>query len=414
MKFIVFLLSLFTVTLTVAFAYDQGNFTSPFNSGCQVDINRDLGERQPLYIVPGTSRFHHPTGRDGIMRFTQGQTLELHCDSGFEGPSGISGNTITITCSSGVIFTRNGVFNTINQFFCRRWPTPTLRRRTSPRCFNNGIYVDTGFVVGTRWLQVFSTCHDLVTEENYYTIYSINAAADGGERNVIRPNWSQGDFFPGKNVDSLHTRNNQRNTIAGILGSSALADRIIEPTPSDVFLARGHMAAMTDFVSANEQRSTFFFTNTAPQFQTFNGGNWVSVEISSRRLAADRNINLQVYTGTFGIVQFANTNNQMRDIHLAPNNRQIPVPRIYYKILVNTANRQGVVLIGVNNPHLSVAEINSQGYVVCNDVSSRLRYLSWSRTNLVRGFSYACEVPDFLRAVPHVASHIGTISGLLV
>lgn len=162
------------------------------------------------------------------------------------------------------------------------------------------------------------------------------------------------------------------------------------------------MAAMTDFISANEQRSTFYFVNTAPQFQTFNSLNWVSVEISSRRLAADRNINLDVYTGTWGNGQLRNGQGVNRDIFLAWPAGQIPMPRIYYKILVNRANNSGVVLIGVNNPHLTLAEILAE-YVICNDVSNRINYVSWQRTNLHRGYSYACEVNDFLQRVPHVS-----------
>lgn len=84
---------------------------------------------------------------------------------------------------------------------------------------------------------------------------------------------------------------------------------------------------------------------------------------------------------------------------------------IYYKILVNRANRAGVVLIGVNNPHLSLSEILAN-YVVCTDVSHRINYVSWQRTNLRRGYGYACEVPDFLRRVPHLPGLV--VNSLLV
>jgi DNA/RNA non-specific endonuclease len=252
-----------------------------------------------------------------------------------------------------------------------------------------------------------------VLETNHYTIYRFTPANDGQEMGVIRPAWSQADFFPGKNVDAIHSRNNQRTTIGQILGSTRLAAIYIEADPSDVFLARGHMAAMTDFISANEQRSTFLFVNTAPQWQTFNSLNWVSVEISSRRLAADRNINLDVYTGTFGITSLRDESNVNRQIFIdgRNGNRQIPVPMIYYKILVNRANQSGVVLIGVNNFHRTLPEILAD-YVICTDVSSRINYVSWQRTNLRRGYGYACEVNDFLRRVPHIPGIV--VTSLLV
>lgn len=158
---------------------------------------------------------------------------------------------------------------------------------------------------------------------------------------------------------------------------------------------------MTDFILANEQRATFLFINTAPQWQTFNARNWFAVEMSSRQLAANRNITLDVYTGTFGVTHLWNESGDRRQIFLGWLSRHIPVPMIYYKILVNTADRSGVVLIGVNNVHLSMDDIRRY-YIVCTDVSDRITYVNWVKNDIVRGYSYACEVNDFLRQVPHI------------
>ena len=381
---------------------DVDSRISAANVACSVNINTQLRNPQPLFIRPGTSQFFHPSDRRGILELTANQEIELFCTDNFASPSGVSGNSIRVTCSSGTRFRFNNILYNLNEFTCQNWPTFVAQRRvTTNRCFNQGIFVDVGFQVSNRFLRVFTSCHDPRTEENYYTEYTFSPASDGQERNVERPPWAQGDFFPGKNVDLMHTRNNQRRTIATILSSTSAAARFIEEPDSDVFLARGHMAAMTDFISANEQRATFFFINTAPQWQTFNGFNWVSVEISSRRLAADRNINLDVYTGTYGITQLRDDRSVNHQIFIDGPNRQIPVPMLYYKILVNRADQSGVVLLGVNNPHLTLNEILAN-YVICNDVSNRINYVSWQRTNLRRGYGYACEVDDFLRRVPHI------------
>lgn len=384
-------------------ANEDNSTISQANVACSVRLGQDTANPQPLFIRPGTSNWFHPTDRRGILEFTANQEIELFCTGSFATPSGVSGSSIRLACSGGTRFRFNGIFHNFNEFTCRTWPTFVAQRRAgTQRCFNQATIVDVGFQVsGNRFLRSFTSCHDPRTEENYFTEYQLTPATDGGERSVERPSWSQGDFFPGKNVDSLHTRNNQRATIATIVGSTALAARYIEASPSDVFLARGHMAAMTDFMTANEQRSTFLFINTAPQWQTFNSMNWVSVEISSRRLAADRNIRLDTWTGTFGITQLRDVNNVNRQIFLDFPRRQIPVPMVYYKILVNRAANSGVVLLGVNNPHLTLNEILAN-YVICNDVSSRINYVSWQRTNLLRGYGYACEVNDFLRRVPHI------------
>ncbi|CRK94950.1 CLUMA_CG008438, isoform A [Clunio marinus] len=381
--------------------YDTSNI-SPANIACSVSVHTHLADPQPLLIRPGTEQFFHPTDSRGFIEMTLNQPMELFCTTGFATPSGVSGSLITINCSQGTIFRFNNIFYNMNEFTCRDWPTHVPRRRTgSQRCFNNGIFVDTGFAVSNRFLRVFTTCHDTVTEENYYTSYHITPPSANQVRNVVRPRWEQADFFPGKNVDSLHTRTNQRNTIAAILNSASQAARWIEDSPSDIFLARGHLAAMSDFITPNEQRSTFYFTNTAPQFQTFNGLNWVNVEVSSNHLAGNRNITLETYTGTFGIGQLRDALNTPRQIFLGWPQRQIPMPMLFYKILINRAGNSGVVLLGVNNPHLTLTEI-LRDYVICSDVADMITWVTWQRTNLHRGYGYACTVNDFINRTRHI------------
>lgn len=104
------------------------------------------------------------------------------------------------------------------------------------------------------------------------------------------------------------------------------------------------------------------------------------------------------------------TSNDLQDIYLyvSGTTRQIPVPKIYYKILLNKADNSGVVLIGVNNPHLTLDEIKKD-YIVCTDVSSQITYINWQKDNIERGYSYACTVADFVKAVPHVSVSAGQL-----
>jgi hypothetical protein len=129
-----------------------------------------------------------------------------------------------------------------------------------------------------------------------------------------------------------------------------------------------------------------------------------------RALAANRNINLDVYSGTFGLCQLKDTSGVLRDIFLYVNGatKQIPVPKIYYKILINKADNSGIVLIGVNNPHVTLEEIK-KSYIICTDVSSQINYIAWQKDNIERGYSYACSVNDFVKVVPHVSLSAGKL-----
>lgn len=84
----------------------------------------------------------------------------------------------------------------------------------------------------------------------------------------------EGSWYPGLSVDTLYTQNSQKSAIASVVGSSK-ADEYVTSTN---FLARGHLAAKTDFILSPSQRATFTFINVAPQWQPFNGGNWNTLE----------------------------------------------------------------------------------------------------------------------------------------
>ena len=51
------------------------------------------------------------------------------------------------------------------------------------------------------------------------------------------------------------------------------------------FLARGHLAPSAAFIYKLERDATYYFINVAPQFQSFNSGNWMALELATRKVA---------------------------------------------------------------------------------------------------------------------------------
>ena len=47
----------------------------------------------------------------------------------------------------------------------------------------------------------------------------------------------------------------------------------------------GHLAPDASFIDEAEQDATYFFFNVAPQFQSFNNGNWKALEYVTREMA---------------------------------------------------------------------------------------------------------------------------------
>lgn len=127
-----------------------------------------------------------------------------------------------------------------------------------------------------------------------------------------------------------------------------------------------------------------------------------------------RNLNADIYTGTYGLLQFDDINGNLRDMYLSPKMKtklaRIPVPKIYYKIVV-TDDNAGIVFIGVNNPFADANEIK-RNYIYCDNVISNVKYIPWK--NILRmGYMYACAVDDFRKFVP-TAPNLPKINRILM
>lgn len=236
---------MFKFLLFVAFALSAvksqdipaAEVVEPANIACTIDIHTQTASPQPVLLRPGVPQFFHPANRQGQIQMTANQNMELWCSGPWTNFPGAP-NLITASCVSGQTFRYAGSNFNFNQFRCNAWPQWTTRRSTTS-CFGNGILVDVGYQVGNRWLQVYQSCHDLVLETNWFTFYRFTPISDANQRNVERPRFTQSDFFPGRNVDNIYRRNDQRNTIGTILASTSQAAFFIETEPSDVFMARG-------------------------------------------------------------------------------------------------------------------------------------------------------------------------------
>jgi hypothetical protein len=243
-----------------------------------------------------------------------------------------------------------------------------------------------------------------------YVKATIVSGIAGFQRGFPRPGFIQGIFFPGMSVNNLYTQNTQRQTISGLLGSTQLADKFIDPS-TDYYLSRGHLSARADFVYGSQQRATFYFVNVSPQWQIFNAGNWERLE-SSVRAYADRNkLDLVVYTGTYGVATLPNVNETETELYLyvdSNNNKAIPVPKLFWKAVYDPKSQAGVVFVGINNPHIYEPKGD---YLICTDVCSEISWVNWDQQNTKRGYSYCCEVGDFNSTVNTLPQF--TVSGLL-
>lgn len=246
-------------------------------------------------------------------------------------------------------------------------------------------------------------CHDNKTAATTWVHHELKPNNIFHQRNFPRISFIKGNFYKGISPDNLYKKPQQQKTIGKILGSDELGQQAI--ANGDYYLARGHLAAKADFIFGAHQMATFYYINAAPQWQTFNSGNWLQIEVGIKYYIAKRNIDTDIYTGTHGISTLTDVHGKEQEIYLALNEKlgahQMPVPRFYYKIIIAESIQAGIVFIGVNNPYVSADVIKSE-YILCPDIGDDVTYLQWNRKNLTAGYSYACSVNDFQKVVKHL------------
>nr|XP_029732255.1 uncharacterized protein LOC115268390 [Aedes albopictus] len=381
-------------------------------SACTININTHLPRPQPLILIPGTDQFRYPQSNDRLLHLDAGEFLELACENGFNVAPGK--NSIMVSCVFDQTFNFDSTMFRFSDFSCtENWFSSA--RRTPQSCEQNGRIVEIGFDMGSRFPKFMDVCHNEQTFENHWIRHEFHRAHAGFQQGVPRPSWHQGDFYPGINVNTLYTVNRQRQTLATVLGSQAIADDLVRDAATGIFMARGHIAARADFIYGTQQNATFWFLCAAPQWQNFNDGNWLRIEDSARNFVAARNIHVTVYGGTYGVHTQTDANGDQQPIFLDfnPNGVQrLPAPKIYYKILHDERNNAGIVLIGVNDIHITSMQRIQDEYMFCEDIGDKVSWINWDRKNLAEGFSYACEVNPFLKRIGHL-SHLN-IPNLLI
>uniref|UniRef100_A0A6E8W4K9 DNA/RNA non-specific endonuclease domain-containing protein n=1 Tax=Anopheles coluzzii TaxID=1518534 RepID=A0A6E8W4K9_ANOCL len=372
--------------------------------GCTVPFADLPYPEQPLILIPGTEKYWYPLDETREILVPTGAPIELACQQGFR--LFPTQRSITIQCVTNSTFSFGGSPYPMKSLACTSYWLSSAKT-TQARCHNESVIVKVGFeLADARWVNVFDVCYDEQLYHTHFVRHHMNRANGGYQSGNPRPGWYQGAYYTGVNINTLYTVNRQRETIATILNSQARADVLVQNTTNGIYMARGHIAARADFVYGTEQNATFWFLNAAPQWQNFNGVNWERVESSVRDFVGKRDLELTVYSGTYGVQKLADGNGDYREIWLdfdpVEGRRRAPAPMLYYKILHDEASNAGIALVGVNNVHVPV-ELILREYVLCKDIGDEVEWIDWERKNLTIGYCYACEVNAFNDAIgrPH-------------
>lgn len=101
-------------------------------------------------------------------------------------------------------------------------------------------------------------------------------------------------------------------------------------------------------------------------------------------------------TGTFGVLELEDSNNNVKQIYLEPNKELMPVPLLFWKILSDTTESTCIVFVVHNNPFLDQAPS-----LICKNICATNGWPN-DMVALAKGFTYCCSYSDFKKVVSSV------------
>jgi hypothetical protein len=244
------------------------------------------------------------------------------------------------------------------------------------------------------FLAQITVCYDDRAAVTFYTNHSLNGEAiEARETQAVRPpNFKQGGFFRGLKVDSAYKTKSQKKFVSSLVGSEA-SSQIFHGKTS--YLARGHLSPDADFVFQEWQDATYYFVNAAPQWQSFNNGNWRAVEESVREYAAKTRSTLSIFTGTLGQLRLKNLDSREVPIFLARKGDEnfLPVPQYFWKLVHNAATNEAVAFVGVNGP--PAEGMSAPTEEVCSDKCASAGWRFKNQVSPSRGRLFCCSYDEF-------------------
>lgn len=376
---------------------------------CHIDLDDSEVRWKPLITSAARSLVapSHSVSMDGqlqrIVRISSNESaLTVSCPGATIKSTNLP--EMKVSCLEGSNFIKEGDGEIIQpaDFACSRSVRETVRQESTPCGPSGGATISQiGWTINGKFLNQISVCHSSHLEHTYYTNHTIRGRYVHA-RNVDegRPNFKEGPFYDQSSAATAYKLRTQKQTFHRLLGESQ-GQRLFKH--NKVFFAKGHLAADADFLHREWQDATYYYANAAPQWQTFNNGNWKSLEMAVRKMADQRKTDIVVYTGTLDQLMLTDDGGNRQNMYLAEtandatqNNGLIPVPRFFWKVVIDPLAYKAIAFVGLNNPH---AEQVKEPYVFCQDVCDASGWPLPNRKDFVRGYMFCCSFADFRRTV---------------
>lgn len=360
-------------------------------------------EQQPLYLDITGKNFVETN--DGKIVINKGEIIKFYCDSDIE-TAKVEETTkcIAASCKGGTNFQWRSKSIDFKDIKCVI-PKERLHSRHTIKTTGDKTIYKIGFNVESAFIPLMTVKH-LHNENLRQTLWTHHTLTPQNSFEKTRPVTKFVDNTPNlKDTErfDFNTRyqpDYQKEKFKTLLGKEM--NWISSNESAKKFFSRGHFVPASVFIFPSQQKMTFEYINVAPQWQKFNGENWADMEHNLLAVVKRKSINkLDVYTGTYGILKVKNSSGALIDIKFD----SLPVPKYYYKILLDLKSEKGVAVLGLNScvPQEEIdikMEIEEDELV---DISDNNKFPSdfWPKTakEPTKGYLFACPISTLFHKI---------------
>ncbi|XP_046658416.1 uncharacterized protein LOC124352786 [Homalodisca vitripennis] len=368
--------------------------------GCQLKLNSDLNRgHEPVFLAKTRHGFElampELVDEIGMFKLAKGDTLFVACpgnNNEIRGFANNNGGSVMSRCVMDKTLELKGKQVVSSELECKDKVFSKLKE-TEKECGNNiGEEVQLGFEV-EGWHPLVTVCYYRSRAETLHASHILFGSSLLGAEIKEKKNYfikGPSSIYPGVNPASSYKQKNQRKVLSQLLGDER-ANFILARS----YLSRGHLAPDGDFLLGTWQHLAYFYINTAPQWQSINGGNWLKLETLVRNFASSVKQDFIVTTGTYGILELDDVYGYPQKIYLEPLQESIPVPLLLWKIVADPKKSSCIVFVTHNNPFLT-----EKPSTVCNNICHDHGWPT-DLDDVSKGYTYCCSYPEFKGVVDY-------------
>ncbi|XP_063913470.1 uncharacterized protein LOC135130083 isoform X2 [Zophobas morio] len=343
-------------------------------------------------IIQGVREFTEPSANGSIhVGFREGMIVA--CPGGQFTPPGLYALGQSMICIEGTTI-RIGTALTLDlaNFICTDRARPYIEmKHTDLYCENSTHPVKIGYSIAMyttdlQFFPVYSVCFRLLSGIPLYVKHKVNKWARSGQNYPKAPRYVFDFYLINSNADEEYDNYETRFKEMGLQ----------EYINDQHYLTKGQLAPYDDFVYAVQRDATYNLVNVASQWNTFDEGNWRSLENGIINLLQSQDIEgATILTGTLKLATLTNSTGDEVELRIAVH---IVVPRWFWKIVYFPELHFGAIFFGYNNPYVNKFLVDAEFLTeICStDVFGTLQS-SWmlndiDNTDPFLGYTYACPL----------------------